>query len=77
MKGAGILATMTIVRESELGRVTFEIMNAERLEENLDNVRRHFINKMKMQSDEQMKVFEEYAVRKHTELAKRAKKNII
>ena len=71
------MATMTIVRESELGRVTFEIMNAERLEENLDNVRRHFINKMKMQSDEQMKVFEDYAVRKRAELSKRANKNII
>lgn len=74
MKGAGILATMTIVRESEAGRVTFEIMNAERLEETLDNVRRHFINKMKMQSDEQMKVFEDYAVRKRAELDSRAKR---
>lgn len=71
----GLLINMTTQIKGG-GRIRCIIANPERLEAVLDNTRRHFMNKMKMQSDEAMKVYEDYTQRKLTNLAAKKKQSV-
>lgn len=60
------------------GRIRCEIMNPDRWHTAVDKIYQSYKFKMKMQSDAQMRVYEDYTVRKHAQLAnEQAKKNKI
>lgn len=58
------------------GRIRCEIMNPERWHTTVDNLYKYFINKRKMQSDESMKVYEDYKERKLAELTAKKKQKV-